>query len=77
MHSILSQQLKNLRLRDMRTQDELAQALGVTAQAVSRWETGTCYPDMELLPSIANFFGAVILITCQSGWWMARNLPCM
>jgi len=60
MHSILSQQLKNLRLRDSRTQDELAQALGVTAQAVSRWETGTCYPDMELLPSIANFFGVSI-----------------
>jgi len=40
MHNKLSQQLKNLRLRDSRTQDELAQALGVTAQAVSRWETG-------------------------------------
>ena len=60
MHNKLSQQLKNLRLRDSRTQEDLAQALGVTAQAVSRWETGTCYPDMELLPSIANYFSVSI-----------------
>ena len=39
---------------------ELAQALGVTPQAVSRWENGICYPDMELLPSMANFFGVSI-----------------
>ena len=31
--------------------------LGVSCQSVSRWETGTCYPDMELVPTIAGFFG--------------------
>ena len=50
----LGERIKELRLRDGRTQDALASALGVTAQAVSRWEKAICYPDMEVLPSIAN-----------------------
>lgn len=56
----LGEKLRELRQRDGRTQEDLAQALGVTAQAVSRWEKGICYPDMELLPSIANYFGVSI-----------------
>ena len=52
----LSAKIKELRLRDGRTQEELAAAVGVTAQAVSRWEKEICCPDMELIPSIANYF---------------------
>ena len=48
--------IKELRRRDGRTQEALAEALGVTNQAVSRWESGGSYPDMELLPAIANYF---------------------
>lgn len=57
---VLGDKIKKLRQRDGRTQDALAAALGVTAQAVSRWEKGICYPDMELIPSIANYFGVSI-----------------
>ena len=53
----LGETIKELRQRDKRTQEEFACALGVTAQAVSRWENGICFPDMELIPSIANYFG--------------------
>lgn len=56
----LNDTIRQLRLRDGRTQEDLAQALGVTCQAVSRWEKGGSYPDMELIPSIANFFGISI-----------------
>ena len=56
----LGERIKELRRRDGRTQETLANALGVTAQAVSRWEKGICYPDMGLLPSIANYFGVSI-----------------
>ena len=56
----LGERIKELRLRDGRTQDALAGRLGVTAQAVSRWEKGICCPDMELIPSIANCFGVTI-----------------
>ena len=56
----LGERIKELRRRDGRTQEALASALGVTAQAVSRWEKGICYPDMTLIPSIANYFGVSI-----------------
>ena len=56
----LGTNIRNLRRRDRRTQEALAEALGVTAQAVSRWESGGSYPDMNLIPSIANYFGISI-----------------
>ena len=56
----LGEKIRQLRQRNGRTQEALAGELGVTAQAVSRWEKGICYPDMELLPSIANYFGVSI-----------------
>lgn len=56
----LGEIIKSLRKRDGRTQDALAEALGISAQAVSRWETNMAYPDMELIPSIANYFNVSI-----------------
>lgn len=56
----LGETIRQLRARDKRTQEALATALGVTAQAVSRWEAGGSYPDMELVPAIANYFGISI-----------------
>lgn len=56
----IGQKIRELRLRDNRTQAETAEALGVSPQAVSRWEMGTTYPDLELLPAIANYFGTSI-----------------
>jgi len=56
----LGTKIRNLRRRDSRTQEVLAEALGVTSQAVSRWESGGSYPDMNLIPSIANYFNVTI-----------------
>ena len=56
----LGNNIRQYRRRDKRTQEQLAEVLGVTAQAVSRWESGGSYPDMDLIPSIANFFGVTI-----------------
>jgi transcriptional regulator with XRE-family HTH domain len=56
----LGERIKELRLRDGQTQEALASELGVTPQAISRWENGICYPDLELVPSIAHFFGTSI-----------------
>ena len=52
----LGEKIKSLRKRDGRRQDDLANALGVTNQAVSRWEANKGYPDTELIPAIANYF---------------------
>ena len=38
------------------TQERLSEVFGVSVAAVSKWETGTAYPDIELLPKIAGFF---------------------
>lgn len=52
----IGKNIKDLRKRDNRTQEDLAKALGVTCQAISRWESNGGYPDMELVPAIANYF---------------------
>ncbi|MDR0862908.1 MAG: helix-turn-helix domain-containing protein [Oscillospiraceae bacterium] len=54
---------KNVKkLRDKRgiTQQQLADALGVSYQAVSKWETATTLPDTATLPAIATYFGVSI-----------------
>ncbi|MBQ7669282.1 MAG: helix-turn-helix transcriptional regulator [Clostridia bacterium] len=56
----LGQKIRELRHRDGRTQEALAEAIGVTSQAISRWEANGGYPDMEMIPSIANYFGITI-----------------
>ena len=42
------------------TQEGLAQKLGVTNQAVSKWESGQSCPDLALLPLLADLFGITI-----------------
>lgn len=56
----LGQKIRELRRRNGRTQEALAEAIGVTPQAISRWEANGGYPDMEMIPSIANYFGISI-----------------
>lgn len=56
----LGEKIRELRKRDNRTQEALADALGVTGQAVSRWEANGGYPDMEIIPAIANYFNVTI-----------------
>ena len=56
----INEQIAFLRKQKGLTQKELAVALGVTDQAVSKWESAQCCPDIQLLPDIADYFGVSI-----------------
>ncbi|MDR0862510.1 MAG: helix-turn-helix domain-containing protein [Oscillospiraceae bacterium] len=49
--------IKKLRRERDMTQEQLAEYLNLTTQAVSKWETGASLPDITLLPILANLFG--------------------
>lgn len=49
--------IKKLRRERGITQEKFAEYLGVSPQAVSRWENGAAYPDIMTIPAIATFFG--------------------
>ena len=52
----IGETIKKLRKERDITQEEFAEVLGVSCQSVSRWENNSCYPDIELIPTIAAFF---------------------
>ena len=56
----LSERLKTLRKTKDMTQEQLAEYMGVSPQAVSRWETGATSPDISALPQLADLFGISI-----------------
>lgn len=59
MANILSERIAELRREHGLTQEQLGQPLGVSAQAVSKWEKGGA-PDVELLPALADRLGVSI-----------------
>ena len=72
----LNEQIAFLRRSKGITQEELARALGVTNQSVSKWESAQCCPDIMLLPDIAAFFGVTIdQLMGYSGIGTSNDLP--
>lgn len=53
----IGNKIKELRKSRGLTQEQLANAIGISFQAVSKWETNIAYPDITLAPVLANFFG--------------------
>lgn len=56
MMAVFSKNLKRFRLAKRLTQEQAAEALGVSAQSVSRWECGATMPDVAMLPPIARLY---------------------
>ena len=52
--------ISRLRKEKKITQEELAEYLGVSKPAVSKWESGQSYPDILLLPIIASYFDKTV-----------------
>ena len=56
----LGRRIARLRLAKAATQERLARELSVSPQAVSKWENDINYPDISLLPQLAQFLGVSI-----------------
>jgi len=57
---MLGNKIKSLRINKNITQEELAEKLSITSQAVSKWERNISSPDISMLPMIARYFGITI-----------------
>ena len=57
---VLAASIKKYRHSLGLTQEDLANSLGVTFQAVSKWESAKAAPDIALLPTMAELFGCYI-----------------
>ena len=56
MNIRMGEKIRALRKQKNVSQEVLAQYLGVSFQAVSKWENGTAMPDVAMIPAIASFF---------------------
>ena len=60
METTLGKRIAMLRREKGMKQDELAEILGVSPQAVSKWENDQTCPDISLLPKLANLLGVTV-----------------
>jgi len=60
MNVKIGAKIKTLRKSDDITQEQLAEVIGITSQAISRWESENGYPDIEYISPIANFLNVSI-----------------
>lgn len=58
--NIISKYLQFLRKSHNYTQEDLAKRLDISRQAVSKWETGTAVPDLDVLLKISKLYGVTI-----------------
>ena len=56
----IGDKLKKLRCSRDLTQEEVAAHIGISYQAISKWERGNGYPDITMLPTLANYFGVSV-----------------
>ncbi|MBE6692441.1 MAG: helix-turn-helix domain-containing protein [Ruminococcaceae bacterium] len=60
MSKMFSENFKSMRKQLGLTQEQISENLGVSCQAISKWETNSSYPDISLLPIIADYFGVSV-----------------
>ena len=70
MKTDIGARIRSLRLQKSMTQEQLAQKLNLTPQAVSKWENGVGMPDIQLLPELSTLLG----VTAFSSLWSILEL---
>lgn len=56
MNLMIGENIKRFRRNRNLTQEEVASHLGISFQAISKWERGEGYPDITMLPALAHYF---------------------
>ncbi|MBO4893940.1 MAG: helix-turn-helix transcriptional regulator [Clostridia bacterium] len=56
MNLLIGKKIKQMRRERDLTQEEVAAHLGISFQSISKWERGDGYPDITMLPALANYF---------------------
>lgn len=56
MELLIGDTIKRIRRERDLTQEEVAAHLGISPQSISKWERGEGYPDITVLPVLANYF---------------------
>ena len=56
----ISEKIKEYRRVFGITQEKFAQDIGISSQAVSKWEHGVTYPDITMIPDIAKLLGVSV-----------------
>lgn len=59
-HISIAERIKAYRNENNLSLKEFGKLIGVSAQAVCKWEQNTCYPDIILLPHLARIFGCSV-----------------
>ena len=57
---IVAEKIMDFRRKNNLTQGEFGNLLGVSAQAISKWERELCYPDITILPDLAKVLGCTV-----------------
>ena len=60
MNLLIGENIKRIRSERNLTQEEVATHLGISFQSISKWERGDGYPDITMLPALANYFGITV-----------------
>jgi len=60
MELLIGRNIRQLRQKRELTQEEVAAHLGISFQAISKWERGDGYPDITMLPALAAYFGVSV-----------------
>ena len=69
----ISEQIRNYRKSVGLTQEQVANALGVSASAVNKWEKGNSYPDISTLPALAR----LLQMSFLKQYWKRVSIRCL
>ena len=56
----VAEKIMEFRQKNNLTQGEFGKLLGISAQAISKWEREVCYPDITILPDLAEALGCTV-----------------